>query len=99
MTEEALNALRALVRLPIEELADCSSDDSVVFFVGSNGSAAYITVGHVRDAREALKTSSDAVQLKERLEDAELALRVWDHSRVSEYWLRHPSSALSSKEL
>lgn len=57
MTEEALNALRALARLPIEDLCDCTSDDSVVFFVGSNGKTAYITVGHVHDARDALALS------------------------------------------
>jgi hypothetical protein len=56
-----MSALGALARLPIEDLAvDCTCDDSVVFFVGNNGSTAYINVGHVRDARDALAAISPA---------------------------------------
>lgn len=29
-------------------------------------------------------------KLREQIEDAELALNVWDPSHSSEYWLRHP---------
>lgn len=33
---------------------------------------------------------------QQRIEDAELALNVWDETHSSEYWLRHPEPAISS---
>lgn len=45
---------------------------------------------------EKLETSrpspyDEVKKLKERVQDAEIALATWDNGRNSEYWLRHPT--------
>lgn len=40
-----------------------------------------------RDARAEIE------RLRLQVQDAELALRVWDAAEASEYWLRHPPKA------
>lgn len=54
MTEEAINALTALARLPIEEEHPRAPDDRTVLLVGFGESESRLTVGHVRAARAAL---------------------------------------------
>lgn len=35
---------------------------------------------------------AEVERLKKKIDEAELALRVWDQGGDSEYWLRHPLS-------
>lgn len=54
MTEEAYKALLALAKLPIEDLAGDTTDDSIIFMIDKYE----LRVGHVRDARSALEELS-----------------------------------------
>lgn len=39
-----------------------------------------------------MEAADEIERLRERIQDAELSLGIWDHSRSSEYWLRHPEA-------
>lgn len=39
-----------------------------------------------------VEDSEEMRLLRQRIEDAEIALNTWDNGRNSEYWLRHPST-------
>ena len=36
------------------------------------------------------EAANEIERLQKQVEDAEIALNVWDHGQNSEYWLRHP---------
>lgn len=78
MGEEAMNALRALAELPIDDLAGIDDDDSVIYMVGKYT----LTVGHVRDARVALKSRMDQ---SERCKELEKEVEIW--RQRAEHWM------------
>jgi hypothetical protein len=56
-----------------------------------NTTAAKARRFEVRMAQLHAEKDMEISQLRERLQDAELALNVWDKNHDSEYWLRHPT--------
>ncbi len=49
-------------------------------------------------ARTILRRDAEIKRLRQRIADAELALRFYDEGGTSEYWLRHPARAAQLTE-